>query len=277
MADKLNAAISVLEGGEEQITSYYGIRRDPVTGKRRSQHLGIDLISGIGNRTVVAFAPGKVTGLRNTYSGPTTDGSAGNYMAITHADGVRTLYKHLAQDSLRVKKGAMVEAGQPLATMGDTGHATGVHLHFDVELVGERVDPLPFLRGEKKLPGLSHSLFGNRGDRPVVRWGERADADVRDLQALMRNTGHYAGPVDGIAGKYTLRAAQRHTVARKVDGAVSRWVQQRLCTLGYYHGRVDGEPRSLTDRAIRAFQRDYGLTQDGRIADSDWYYLLAVE
>ena len=58
---------------------------------------------------------------------------------------------------------------------------------------------------------------------------------------------------------------------------MSRWVQQRLCTLGYYHGRVDGEPRSLTDRAIRAFQRDYGLTQDGRIAGSDWYYLLAVE
>ncbi|MBQ2780506.1 MAG: peptidoglycan-binding protein, partial [Clostridia bacterium] len=57
----------------------------------------------------------------------------------------------------------------------------------------------------------------------------------------------------------------------------ARWVQQRLKSLGYYNGLVDGEPRSLTEKAIVALERDYGLTADGCVADNDWYYLLAVE
>ncbi len=277
MADALHAAVHVLMGGEEQITSYYGVRTDPVTGKVASRHRGIDLISGVGNRTVLAFEAGTVTAVCNTYSGPTTDGSAGNYITVTHADGVKTMYKHLKQHSLKVKKGDRVTAGQKLATMGNTGHCTGVHLHFDVVLNGSRVDPLPYLRGEKALPGLRRSLFGNRGDEPTVKWGTKADEDIRVLQALLRESGLYDGPVDGVAGKYTLRAAGKHTVGYKTDGEVARWVQRRLTSLGYYTGLVDGEPRNLTVKAIRALETAFGLTVDGTVAGNDWYYLLAVE
>ena len=62
-----------------------------------------------------------------------------------------------------------------------------------------------------------------------------------------------------------------------MDGYASEWVQRRLRTMGYYTGRVDGEPRGLTDTAIRNFQTAYGLTADGVIAGTDWYYLLAWE
>lgn len=277
MADALHAAVHVLMGGEEQITSYYGVRTDPVTGKVASRHLGIDLISGVGNRTVLAFGAGTVTAVRNTYAGPTTDSSAGNYISVTHAGGVKTMYKHLKQHSLKVKKGDAVAAGQPLATMGNTGHCTGVHLHFDVVLNGERVDPLPYLRGEMALPGLDRRLFGNRGDTPTPRWGKKANGEVRALQELLQRAGLYHGPVDGIAGKYTLRAAKAHTVGYRTDGEVARWVQQRLTSLGFYTGRVDGEPRGLTVAAIRELESAFGLTEDGRVAENDWYYLLAVE
>ena len=47
--------------------------------------------------------------------------------------------------------------------------------------------------------------------------------------------------------------------------------------MGYYTGLVDGKPRLLTESAICALERDFGLTEDGRVADNDWYYLLAVE
>lgn len=277
MADKLNGRIPVLLGGEEQITAYFGVRTDPVTGKVDSSHLGIDLISGIGSRTVIAFADGTVTSLRNTYTGRTTDGSAGNYITLTHKSGVKTMYKHLKKDSLLVKKGDAVAAGQPIAVMGDTGHTTGVHLHFDVVLDGVRVDPLPYLRGEKSLPGTARRLNGNRGDKPVLRFGTTPDEDVRAFQRLMREKKRYAGPVDGIAGRYTLRAAQRYRVGYRIDGEVSRWVQRRLRTLNYYTGLVDGEPRRLTESAIRALERDYGLTENGVISGGDWYYLLATE
>ena len=276
MSDKLNAKINVLQGKDELITSYYGKRIDPVTGKTQSEHLGIDLISGGGNRTVIAFADGVVTATRNTYSGRTTDGSAGNYIRIQHADGKYTLYKHLKQNALKVKKGQTVTTGQVLATMGDTGHATGVHLHFDVEIGGKRVDPLPYLRGEKELIE-KKKLFGNRGDNPKIVWGTKYNKDVQDFQALMKQLKKYSGPVDGIAGNYTLKAAKNYTVANCVDGNVSKWVQRRLKSLGYYDGLVDGKPRSLTEKSIVLLEKDYGLTQNGEISYNDWYYLLAVE
>ena len=47
--------------------------------------------------------------------------------------------------------------------------------------------------------------------------------------------------------------------------------------MGYYTGLVDGKPRRLTESAIRTFERDFGLTEDGKVTDNDWYYLLAVE
>lgn len=277
MADKLKAKINVLQGKDELITSYYGKRIDPVTGKTKSEHLGIDLISDGGNRTVIAFADGVVTATRNTYSGRTTDGSAGNYIRIQHADGKYTLYKHLKQNTLKVKKGQTVTAGQPIATMGDTGHATGVHLHFDVEIGGKRVDPLPYLRGEKVLVVKDKTLFGNRGDKPTIIWGTKYNKDVQDFQALMKRLKKYSGPVDGIAGDYTLKAAKKYTVKKNADGDVSKWVQQRLTTMGYYDGLVDGEPRGLTEKAIEKLEKDYGLTVNGKVSGNDWYYLLAVE
>lgn len=276
MSDKLNAKINVLQGKDELITSYYGKRIDPVTGKTQSEHLGIDLISECGNRTVIAFADGVVTATRNTYSGRTTDGSAGNYIRIQHADGKYTLYKHLKQNTIKVKKGQTVKAGQELATMGDTGHATGVHLHFDVEIGGKRVDPLPYLRGEKELIE-KKKLFGNRGDNPKIVWGTKYNKDVQDFQALMKQLKKYGGSVDGIAGNYTLKAAKNYTIANCVDGNVSKWVQRRLKSLGYYDGLVDGKPRSLTEKSIVLLEKDYGLTQNGEVSNNDWYYLLAVE
>ena len=83
--------------------------------------------------------------------------------------------------------------------------------------------------------------------------------------------------MDGIAGNYTLKAAKNYTIKHGTDGDVAKWVQQRLKSMGYYTGLVDGEPRSLTTKAIKALETAYGLTVDGLISKNDWYYLLAVE
>ena len=275
MADKIDCKNHVLKNGNEQVTSYFGARVDPVTKKAGTKHYGIDLVNGVKNEKIIAFESGVVTKTRNSYSGKTTDGSAGNYITIEHADGIETKYKHLKQDTLKVKVGKKVKKGDVLATMGTTGHSTGVHLHFDVVLNGIRVDPLPYLLGEKDLLPKPKNVNGQRGNNPKVVWDNEYNANIKKFQQLLNKINKAKILADGITGDRTYKFAKKHKVKNGTDGEVSKWVQKRLKEMKYYKGKVDGEPRGLTEKAIKAMQKDFGLTEDGVISGADWYYLLA--
>lgn len=98
-------------------------------------HRGLDLNAEVGT-PVYAAAAGEVTEAGNHYS-------YGNYLTILHPDGLTTLYAHC--DSLMVEKGAVVEQGQQVATVGKTGQVTGAALHFEVIKDGEVTDPLDYI------------------------------------------------------------------------------------------------------------------------------------
>ena len=70
--------------------------------------------------------------------------SYGNYVRILHADGDETLYAHMQY--LFVRAGERVTAGQTLGTVGQTGNATGPHLHFEILHKGLRYDPAQALQ-----------------------------------------------------------------------------------------------------------------------------------
>jgi murein DD-endopeptidase MepM/ murein hydrolase activator NlpD len=74
-----------------------------------------------------------------------TDGPAGTCVAIDHGDGLVSRYFHLERGSLRVAAGDAVREGTVLGWMGKTGRATGEHLHFQIEKVGEPIDPMSLL------------------------------------------------------------------------------------------------------------------------------------
>lgn len=114
-----------------RISSFFGLRRDPINGRHR-HHAGVDLAAPRGT-SIAAAGDGQVifAGKRRGY---------GNTVVIEHADGRRTLYAHA--ERLLVRSGERVRAGQPIATVGTTGRATGPHLHFEVIEAGRRVDPL---------------------------------------------------------------------------------------------------------------------------------------
>ncbi|MBQ2960777.1 MAG: peptidoglycan DD-metalloendopeptidase family protein [Oscillospiraceae bacterium] len=120
-----------------RVTSRYGNRSDPFTGETR-YHSGID-IDGFNNagQPIIAAASGTV--ITASY-----DGGYGNYVIIDHGS-TSTVYAHCS--SLAVSQGEYVSQGQTIGYLGDTGRATGVHLHFEVYVGDSRVDPTQYFSG----------------------------------------------------------------------------------------------------------------------------------
>jgi murein DD-endopeptidase MepM/ murein hydrolase activator NlpD len=116
------------------VTSPFGWRVHPILGYKKF-HTGIDI--GVGYGTPIhASAAGTVT-----YS--TWMGGYGNVIIVDHGDGLSTLYAH--QSSLAVGSGARVARGQTVGYVGSTGFSTGAHLHFEVRVNGNPVDPMGYL------------------------------------------------------------------------------------------------------------------------------------
>lgn len=130
------------------ITSPYGKRGD-------SWHGGVD-ITGYKNCThlldyICAKAAGTVVAVRNNCPGFESGGSYGNYVIIDHGSGYRTVYAHMACGSVKSKVGDKVTEGQVIGYMGNTGTSYGGHLHFEVRLNNERIDPTKYLTEELPL------------------------------------------------------------------------------------------------------------------------------
>jgi murein DD-endopeptidase MepM/ murein hydrolase activator NlpD len=115
-------------------SSRFGWRRSPFTGIREF-HKGIDISSQKGT-SIIAPARGRV--IRRGY-----DGYQGNYLQIDHGWGCITTFAHLL--TFNVSLGQEVERGEVIALMGSTGRSTGSHLHYQIEVNGEVVDPTNFI------------------------------------------------------------------------------------------------------------------------------------
>lgn len=117
-----------------RITSYYGYRVNPVTGQYKL-HKGIDYAGNYGD-PIKASKSGVVE-----YSGWIS--GYGNTIILGHGNGVQTLYPHA--QTLNVSYGDTVSQGDVIATVGSTGNSTGPHLHFEIRINGEAVDPLNYI------------------------------------------------------------------------------------------------------------------------------------
>ncbi|MBI5070227.1 MAG: M23 family metallopeptidase [Deltaproteobacteria bacterium] len=144
-APALPAPAAAALPGDGTLTSGFGLRADPFTG-RQAMHRGIDLAAPEGS-PVRAALPGVVR----------SAGERGGYglaVEVEHEGGFTTLYAHASE--LLVKEGERVTPGQTIARVGRTGRSTGAHLHLEVRKNSQAVDPMRAL-----------NLYGRRVEEPA--------------------------------------------------------------------------------------------------------------
>jgi murein DD-endopeptidase MepM/ murein hydrolase activator NlpD len=116
------------------IGSGFGYRTHPITGSRR-MHTGVDMHASSGEPIHSCRAGVVVSAGWN--------GGYGNAVVIDHGDGMATLYAH--QSRIAAHVGQLIHTGEVLGYVGSTGMSTGPHLHFEVRIGGNPVDPVPYL------------------------------------------------------------------------------------------------------------------------------------
>ena len=132
--------------GPLHVTSPYGPRIHPVTGKMQSLHAGIDYAQAPG-KPQYATAPGTV--LYTKY-----EGTGGNTVCINHGEFAgaawKTCHRHLS--AFLVKPGQQVQKGTPIGLTGATGRVTGAHIHYEIHQNGKPINPAPFMKGATATP-----------------------------------------------------------------------------------------------------------------------------
>jgi murein DD-endopeptidase MepM/ murein hydrolase activator NlpD len=122
-----------------EITQPFGpsnVTLEPPYGPYKHFHTGIDIAAPLGT-PVMAAADGVVVAVGHTAVG------YGNYVIIAHGAGAATLYGHLLQTAANV--GDRVARGQLIGLEGSTGFSTGPHVHFELRINDQVVDPMPYL------------------------------------------------------------------------------------------------------------------------------------
>ena len=193
------------------MTSGYGNRTYTMNGKKVSDfHLGIDLVSSkYGTDYIVAFADGVVT-----YAG--ANGGYGNVVYINHGNGYQTRYAH--QKYLNVKVGQAVKKGDVLGYMGTTGNSTGNHVHFEVRINGNTVNPYDYVFNGK-------TIDSNTDYTGVITYQAYTNRWLPEVNKCDNTDNGYAGigkePITGIRAK--AQFGKIYIKSRTTDG---NWLEE---------------------------------------------------
>jgi murein DD-endopeptidase MepM/ murein hydrolase activator NlpD len=125
-----------IKGGIGHISMFFGQNENPFTGQYYI-HKGIDMSTYRQGDAIVAAADGQVVTVDYDATG------FGNYIIIKHKHGFYTRYGHMQQ--FRVTTGQRVQQGETIGYIGNTGLSTGPHLHYEVHIGSDVVDPFKYI------------------------------------------------------------------------------------------------------------------------------------
>jgi len=242
-----------------KVTSTMGWRMHPVK-KVKKHHNGTDIWAKAEPTWIEAPYAGKVISIGNNPSG------FGNSVTLLHTiDGKPyvTLYAHMANGSIKVKKGQKVEAGTPLGKMGSTGVSTGKHLHWELQK-GKKwvwndngknfIEPVAFFTALiAKEASIATAPVVTPPDAPV------APAPTHDDKGAAAHA-----KVEKAAPAAPKPSASRKTIKKGSKGADVKHLQSKLGIA------ADGDFGPNTHKAVVAFQSSKGLVADGIVGPKTW-------
>lgn len=141
-ASKENAYGFIYPISNHTVTSQFGYRLDPFTGIP-TVHKGVDF--SCGGQTLLIFSVKTGMIIRSGWENPTNPKQGyGQRVYIDYGNNQVSVYGHLSE--IDVQQGQTVQQGQVIGKCGSTGNSTGMHLHFELQLYGTAIDPLPYLQ-----------------------------------------------------------------------------------------------------------------------------------
>lgn len=164
-------AVSIVGTANAQVSSGFGVRRDPFNGSHR-MHAGFDMPGRIGT-PIYATGDGYIRRARMA-------SGYGNLVEIEHGFGYQTRYGHLSR--MLVQEGQFVRRGEMIALMGSTGRSTGSHLHYEVRVNGRPVPPGNFMQ----------IVFASQPDWNAVRMAAVFRPGVETYAAPVQRVGSVA-------------------------------------------------------------------------------------
>ena len=272
-------------GKDFKATSLMGMRIHPVT-KQKKHHNGTDIWSPHEPCNIEAPYDGKVLEAKKSTA---PGGGFGNYVILLHkinGKSYTTLYAHMKDDSLKVKKGQKVLAGQMLGKMGTTGMSTGKHLHWELRLGSQHIwdangknyiEPIGFFKAliaQEK--AIASAAVVATDDDPVAEAPEHNEAQAAKVDAQLK-----AAKVDAPKPAAKPAAAKPVPVPRPMEnpgypgayiklgskGDAVKFIQQQT------NVPVTGTFDAATDKAVKALQKKHGLLVDGIVGPKTWAFL----
>jgi peptidoglycan hydrolase-like protein with peptidoglycan-binding domain len=270
-------------GKDFKATSLMGMRIHPVT-KQKKHHNGTDIWSPHEPCIIEAPYDGKVLEAKKSTA---PGGGFGNYVILLHKiDGkfYTTLYAHMKDGSIKVKKGQKIEAGTMLGKMGTTGMSTGKHLHWELRLGKQHIwdangknyiEPIGFFKALiAKEKAIASAAIVATEDDPVEDAPEHNEAQASKVDAQLAAKKEAAKveapkPVEapvaapklknpGYPGSYVKKGSKGDSV---------KFVQQQVKVA------ITGEFDEATHEAVEALQKKHGLLVDGIIGPKTWAFL----
>jgi peptidoglycan hydrolase-like protein with peptidoglycan-binding domain len=271
-------------GKDFKVTSYMGMRIHPVT-KQKKHHNGTDIWSPHEPCIIEAPYDGKVLEAKKSTA---PGGGFGNYVILLHKiDGkfYTTLYAHMKDGSLKVKKGDKVTAGQMLGKMGTTGMSTGKHLHWELRLGKSHIwdangknyiEPIAFFKAliAKEKAIASAAVIATEDD-PVAEAPEHNENQAAVVEAARQAAKTPAAttpivtptaPV-AVVAKITNPGYPGHYIKKGDHGDAVKYIQQQTGV------KIDGEFGEKTHVAVEALQKKHHLLVDGIVGPKTWAFL----
>ncbi len=155
------------------MSSGFGMRRDPITRRFTRMHNGVDFPAKIGT-PIISVAKGRVVKIAYQARG------AGRYIRLRHVNGYETEFFHLSKIKKSLHVGSIVQQGEVICYVGNTGRSTGPHLHYGMRKNGKHVNPMTqkFNIKVKDLPDSQKGIFM----KEIAPVQKRLESAVKNLK-----------------------------------------------------------------------------------------------